>query len=84
MPTVVEEDGFKVRIFGPPREHPPVHVHVEHGAEELVVIRLRTRLKPQEVWAVYGGMKDRDVLTAYRIVEKHEARIRNVWRRLHG
>lgn len=84
MPTIVDEDGFKVRIFGPPREHPPVHVHVEHGAEEVVVIRLGTRQTPQEVWAVYGGMKERDVIRAYRIVEKHQAQIRNAWRMMHG
>ena len=25
MPTVVREDGFVVRVYGPPREHPPVY-----------------------------------------------------------
>lgn len=83
MPTVVEEDGFKIRIFGPPREHPPAHVHVEHGPDGLVVIRLGTRQKPQEVWAVYG-MKDRGVVKAYRLVEKHQALIRKAWRMMHG
>jgi len=83
MATVVIEDGFTVRVFGPPREHPPVHAHVEYGTDGLAVIRLATRTKPQEVWAVYG-MRARDVLRAYRLVEKYEAEIREVWRRLHG
>lgn len=39
MPTVLREDGFRVVVYGPPREHPPPHVHVEHGAKGLVVIR---------------------------------------------
>jgi hypothetical protein len=81
--TVVVEDGFRVRVFGPPREHAPVHVHVEHGKEGLVVIRLSTRTRPQEIWAVYG-MKNRDVFRAYQLVEKHELSIREEWRRLHG
>lgn len=83
MPTVAEEDGFRIRVFGPPREHPPVHAHVEYGRAGLVVIRLRTKLKRQEVWAVYG-MKDREVVTAYRLVEKYDTAIRAAWRRMHG
>ena len=58
MPTVLRKDGFVVRVYGPPREHPPPHVHVERGPEEIVVIRLGTADGPAKVWAVYG-MKDR-------------------------
>ncbi|MGH8337116.1 MAG: DUF4160 domain-containing protein [Gammaproteobacteria bacterium] len=83
MPTVVEEGEFRIKVFGPPREHPPIHVHVEHGADGLVIIRLATRLKPHEVWAVYD-MKNRDVVAAYRLVETHEAAIRAAWRTMHG
>jgi hypothetical protein len=83
MPTVVREDGFRVPLFGPPREQPPIHVHVERGREELVVVRLKSRTKPQEVWAVYG-MKNSDVLRAFRLVDKYEEDIRAAWRTLHG
>jgi hypothetical protein len=83
MATVVVEDGFRARVFGSPREHPPVHVHVQHGKEGLVVIRLSSRTRPQETWAVYG-MRTRDVLRANRLVEKYEQRIREEWRRMHG
>ena len=83
MPTVVHEDGFRVRIYGPPREHPPAHVHIEKGQTGLVVIRLGTPERPPKVWRVYD-MKDRDVLKAYRIVEKHHERIRQAWRAIHG
>lgn len=83
MPTVLVESGFVVRIYGPPREHPPAHVHVEHGADELVVIRLRQKNSPQRVWRVYG-MRDRDVVSAFRIVKANHARIMKAWRRLHG
>jgi hypothetical protein len=83
MPTVVREDGFVVRVYGPPREHPPPHVHVERGNDELVVIRLGTRYSASMVWAVYG-MKRRDVLRAFRLVEKHLATIEHAWREIHG
>lgn len=83
MPTVAEEGGFRTRVFGPPREHPPIHVHVEHGTDGLAIIRLRTQAKPQEVWAVYG-MKERDVIAAYHLVEKYDSAIRTVWRSMHG
>jgi hypothetical protein len=33
----MREDGFVVRVYGPPREHPPPHVHVERGGDALVV-----------------------------------------------
>ena len=72
-----------VRVYGPPREHPPPHVHVEHGKEELVVIRLGTQTSAPMVWAVYR-MKRQDVLRAFRIVEKHHATIEQVWRKIHG
>ena len=73
--------GFGVRIYGPPREHPPAHVHIDKTG--LVVIRLGTPETPPKVWRVYD-MKDRDVLKAYRIVEKHHERIQQAWRAIHG
>lgn len=82
MPTILRKGGFVVKLYGPPREHAPPHVHVEHGPDELVVIRLRTKESPQRVWRAYG-MKDSDVLTAFRLVEAHHRRILRAWRKLH-
>lgn len=83
MPTVLKEDGFVIRVHGAPREHPPPHVHIERGKEELVIIRLGTPDTPAVVWAVYR-MKSQDVLRAFRLVERHHARIEQVWRSIHG
>ena len=83
MPTVLREDGFVVRIYGPPREHPPPHVHVELGANAVVVIRLGTDHKPPAVWQVFG-MRDRDVVRAFRLVEEHHAAIAHAWRTIHA
>lgn len=83
MPTVLKEDGFTIRVYGPPREHPPPHVHIERGKEELVVISLGTSGVPPTVRAVYR-MKSQDVLKAFRLVEEHHAQIEQAWRRIHG
>ena len=83
MPTVLKTDGFILLVHGPPREHPPPHVHVERGHDELVVIRLGTATSPPTVWAVYR-MRSADVVRAFRLVETHHALIDAAWRRLHG
>lgn len=83
MPTVLRSDGFVFRVYGPPREHPPPHVHVERGAGELAVIRLGMPGRPPDVWAVYG-MKSQDVVRAFRLVERHHTLIEAAWRRIHG
>ena len=83
MTVVIAADGFVVRIYGPPREHPPPHVHVEHGPDQLAVIRLATGRSPARIWTVYG-MKDRDVLRAFRLVERHHSEILATWWRIHG
>jgi len=83
MPVVVREVGFTVSVYGPPREHPPAHVHVHQGKEGLVFIRLATPDAPPEVWRVYQ-VKYRDVLRALQIVKKHHDLIHQVWRLLHG
>jgi hypothetical protein len=82
MPTVVRADGFRIVVYGPPREHPPPHVHVECGILGLVVLRLASKTSAAKVWAVYN-MKDRDVLRAYRLVEKHHEILLEAWRRIH-
>jgi hypothetical protein len=83
MPTVLKMDGFVVRVLGPPREHPPPHVHFQKGRDALVVIRLRMSDRAQTVWAVYG-MKNEDVIKAYRIVEENHDRILEAWEGMHG
>lgn len=83
MPTVLREAGFTVRVFGPPREHAPPHVHVEHGPDGLVVIRLGGRGRPPSIRAVYR-VRSGVVLRAYRLVERHHERILSAWEALHG
>lgn len=73
-----------VKVYGPPREHPPPHVHVEVGRTGVVVIRLAIRDHPLRVWRVYGEVDEVTVLAAVRLIEANEAAIRAAWERIHG
>ena len=83
MPTIIRAQGFAVRVFGPPREHAPPHVHVTMGKEGLVVIRLPAAASPPVIWRVYH-MKSRDVVRAFRLIEANAPLLLDAWRRIHG
>jgi len=83
MPTVLVEGRFVVKIWGPPREHAPPHVHVHVGREGLVVVRLGVGGRPPVVWRSFS-VRPRDVLRAYRIIEAHEPDLRVAWEAIHG
>lgn len=86
MPTVARSQDCRlaVKVYGPPREHPPPHVHVEVGRVGVVVVRLALDDRPLAVWKVSGEVDDATVIEAVRLVEAHEATIRDAWRRIHG
>ena len=84
MPTVVRDGVLAVKVYGPPREHPPPHVHVEVGRTGVVVLRLPHGDRPLELWRVHGEVSERDVVAAVRLVEAHEAEIRAAWERIHA
>ena len=79
MPVVLTVAGFQVRIYLPPREHEPPHVHVVKGSTEVVI----TLDDPPAVRDVLG-MSGREVAQAYRIVEAHWTMLLEAWRRYHG
>ena len=83
MPAIFREDGFVVRIYGPPREHPPPHVHVERGREATVVICLGIAGGVLSVRAVQR-MHEHEVVRALRVVERHQDQLLSVWRTMHG
>ena len=82
MPTVLRHDGFRIVIFLPPREHHPPHVHVQNADGE-VVVELATQDSPQRIRQV-AGMRDRDVLRAFWLVEARTEYLHVCWRRYHG
>lgn len=82
MPTVLRRNGFQVVVFLPPREHHPPHVHVQNSDGE-VVIELATHRSPQRIRQVVG-MRDRDVVRAFWLVEARTNYLHACWRRYHG
>jgi hypothetical protein len=83
MPVLVRERGFVVRIYGPPREHRPPHVHVELGPSSVAVVRLPIGGRVAKVWKVYG-LTDAQVRMALDLVRKHEPLLMAAWEELHG
>lgn len=81
MPTVLVVDGFAVRVYLPPREHRPPHVHVVKSDSEVVIL-LGGPGAPPAVREVHG-MRDADVVRAYRIVEAHRDALLEAWSRYH-
>lgn len=84
MPSVLRRHGLDVKVWGPPREHPPPHAHVHIGKRGLVVVRMSIGDVSAKVWRVYGEIDLDDVKAAVRLVETHEKHIRREWEKLHG
>ena len=82
MPTIVDRDGFKIRLLLPPREHGPAHVHV-YRAGGVAVIDLPDGAHTLSVRKV-SNMRDADVVAAFRLVEANVGLLLSAWRRYHG
>ena len=83
MPVIVVSGRFRLKIFGPPREHAPPHVHVEHRPAGLAVIRIGPHGTRPVVWESYA-MRDKEVFEALVLVERHVHELLTAWERLHG
>jgi hypothetical protein len=83
VPTIIRERGFRIRIFGPPREHGPPHVHVYKGSDAAIVIRLGSPGQRPAIREIYY-MKPADVVRAYRLVEANIQALQKAWEDIHG
>ena len=72
-----------VRLYGPPREHPPPHVHVTIAGRGEAVIRLGAGPKPPVVVRSVG-LNDRLVLRAWELVHVNQDEIQLHWEKRHG
>ena len=84
MPVALRSGRFAVKVYGPPREHAPPHVHVFVGTEGIVVVRLPSGTRPIAVRQIEGAVRDRDVRTAVNLVLTNAALLLDAWNRLHG
>jgi len=83
VPTVLRAGSWVVRIYAPPREHPPPHVHVIHVGAGQVIIDLGGVDTPPTIRAIHR-MRSQEALEAYRLVERHQPQLLSAWEALHG
>jgi hypothetical protein len=83
LPVVLVGSGYRVRILGPPREHPPPHVHVSAEDGAVSVVRMRLGARAARVWR-NDGMTFRQLREVLSIVEEHHDFLMRCWRDLHG
>jgi len=80
MVTVIRERGFFVRILT--NDHPPPHVHVQHG-DGRAKICLGDRSKPPELVEVVGMTKP-EALAAFKLVAERRQELLTAWENIHG
>lgn len=80
VPTVLRSRGFEIRIYLPPREHGPAHVHVMKGETE-VIIRLAHGGRAQELRR--SDMRPSDMAKAMSLVAAKTEFLLQMWKRLH-
>lgn len=81
MPVILRSRGFEVRIYLPPREHGPAHVHVRKGQTE-VIIYLADGERTQEVRRI-SDMRPSDLAKTMNLVAANADYLLQMWKRLH-
>lgn len=81
MPTILSIDGFAFRIFRPPREHGPPHVHVWKSGKEAIIWLGDTEKAPT-IREVYG-MTQSEFTRALAIVAEYQELLLQRWREYH-
>ncbi len=78
--TVIENEKWKIKIFAPPKEHGPAHVHVKAKGDKAEV---RISLETLEV---IGSTKfnKRAVKGIIKYIHENYEILWNCWEALHG
>lgn len=77
MPTVLRERGFRFVINTD--DHPPAHVHVLHGRDEMV-IEFEDIVDVRDNW----GFRRNEMRLAFQIVSTNRELFLREWRQIHG
>jgi hypothetical protein len=80
MATLINKDGFSVRIRS--NDHLPPHVHVFKAGGEAKINLGSERERPSlvELW----NMSDKDATRALKLVTAHQVELLEKWREIHG
>lgn len=76
MPTVIVEDGYRLKIY--PNDHVPAHVHVQKAENEA-----RIGLDPILVLS-NEGFNNRELSKIEELVAKHQQALLAVWDSYHA
>ncbi len=75
MPTVVTEDGFRLKIYL--NDHTPAHVHVQKADGEARVRLVHVKVMSSE------GFNERDLHRIVQIVETYQDTLLAAWDNYH-
>lgn len=81
MPTILQQDGFKIRIFVD--DHEPPHVHARSD-KALVVINLAVAEGQVPSIRTVKHASAELQRSALRVVTEHNRFLLEHWRRIHG
>ena len=76
-PVILRRNGFVFRIFFPPREHGPAHVHVRKGGAEAVISLADASVRDA------GSMRAADLSRAQAIVQARREELLEIWEAYH-
>lgn len=78
--TVLETDKWKIKIYAPPREHGPPHVHVILKGSKLEV---KINLRDLEIMG-HTHLSKRAAKEIVRYVHENYDFLMDCWEKLHG
>ncbi|HEY0100313.1 MAG TPA: DUF4160 domain-containing protein [Pyrinomonadaceae bacterium] len=81
MPTVLRQNGFKVRIYT--NDHLPSHVHVFKAEGELI-FALGSESEAPRMVKELSPMNPSDARQARVIVKEQQQYLLREWRKIHG
>lgn len=75
MPTIVNEDGYRLKIY--PNDHPPAHTHVQKAENEA-----RVRIDTCEIVS-NEGFNSRELSAIVELVRKYQEVLLAAWDSYH-
>lgn len=79
MPTIINEDGFRVIIYMD--DHLPPHVHVIKGNQE---VKINLGSSTEAPYLLESWMTKKDAKKAMQIVMRNQNLLLKSWREIHG
>jgi DNA-directed RNA polymerase specialized sigma subunit len=81
VPTIFEQDGYRVMVYTR-NEHPPPHVHVRHAGTDIAIAISRSGAR----YMKSSGRRptEREIRRAVQIVQEHLKQCLTAWNSYHA